>query len=205
VASSMIHIAVAHEVNKTLKRENTKILIGSIAPDLSKLVLETKVKSHFVDNDDDIPNLDKFLEEYKNNLNDDFVMGYYIHLYTDYLWTKYFITEFLNKDMITKKDGTKVKLNGNMAILYIYNDYTNLNIKLIEKYNLDLKIFYNDIPKLDNIIDEIPMNKLNLLMDKAGVIVANTKVHKSFLFDISDICKFIETSTKLILANIENI
>lgn len=26
-------------------------------------------------------------------MNFDFVLGYYIHLYTDYLWFKYFMTE----------------------------------------------------------------------------------------------------------------
>ena len=90
-----------------------------------------------------------------------------------------------------------------MLSLYIYNDYTNLNIQLIEKYNLDLKIFYNDIPGITNIITEIPINKLNVLIDKAGIIVANTKENKDLVFDISDISKFIETSTKIILSSIK--
>lgn len=38
MASSMIHIAVANEINKTLKRDNKSILIGSIAPDIAKQV-----------------------------------------------------------------------------------------------------------------------------------------------------------------------
>ena len=46
------------------------------------------------------------------------------------------------------------------------NDYTNLNIQLIEKYNLDLKIFYNDITNIEYIIKEIPLDKLNILVDK---------------------------------------
>ena len=45
-----------------------------------------------------------------------------------------------------------------------YNDYTNLNIKLIDKYNLDLKIFYNELPQLHNIIEEIPMDKINVIV-----------------------------------------
>ena len=47
---------------------------------------------------------------------------------------------------------TVVECKGHMIELYIYNDYTNLNIKLIDEYNLDLKIFYNKLPQLDNII-----------------------------------------------------
>ena len=86
MASSMIHLAVAKEVNKELKRDYRKLYIGSIAPDISKNIGETKEFSHFLDNPDiDIPNLDRFLEKYKKYLYDDFVMGYYLHLITDYL------------------------------------------------------------------------------------------------------------------------
>ncbi|MBE6144054.1 MAG: hypothetical protein E7169_00555 [Firmicutes bacterium] len=205
MASAIIHIAVANEVNKKLKRDSSKLLIGSIAPDLSKLVGQNKIASHFLDNETDIPNIDLFLNKYKNYLDDDFVLGYYIHLYTDYLWFKYFVTEIINNDYITKKDGTIVKLNGNMKCLYIYNDYTNLNIQLIDKYNLNLKIFYNEIPTLEYIIEEIPMEKLNLLINQAGVIIENSKENKNFIFDIKNVSKFIETSTKLILAEIEKI
>lgn len=35
MASSVIHIAVANELNKVLKKDKKSILIGSIAPDIS--------------------------------------------------------------------------------------------------------------------------------------------------------------------------
>ena len=207
MASSMIHIAVANEINKKLNRDKSKLLIGTIAPDISKLIGETKVKSHFQDRNDNIPNLDKFLNKYKENLNDDFVLGYYIHLLTDYLWFKYFMTEvkFEDSNIITKLDGTNIKCNGNMFTLYIYNDYTNLNIKLIDEYDLDLKIFYNEIPEFENIIQEIPMEKISLIVDKAGEIIENTKEHKEFVFNLDNINKFIETSVEIILGNLKEL
>lgn len=207
MASSMIHIAVANEINKKLNRDKSKLLIGTIAPDISKLIGETKVKSHFQDRNDNIPNLDKFLDKYKEKLNDDFVLGYYIHLLTDYLWFKYFMTEvrFEDSNIITKLDGTNIKCNGNMFTLYIYNDYTNLNIKLIDEYDLDLKIFYNEIPEFENIIQEIPMEKINLIVDKAGEIIENTKEHKEFVFNLDNINKFIETSVEIILGNLKEL
>ena len=71
-------------INKTLKRDNNKILIGTIAPDISKFIGRTKLESHFLESvDNNIPNIKKFLVKYKDKLNDDFVMGYFIHLYTD--------------------------------------------------------------------------------------------------------------------------
>ena len=205
MASSIIHMCVANEVNKYLKRNNKDILIGSIAPDISKQINETKIKSHFLDNSNDIPNIESFLDKYKNKLNNDFVMGYYIHLYTDYLWFKYFISNFIKGNYIYTIDGNKTLLNEDDKIKYIYNDYTNLNIKLIDEYNLDLSIFYEDIPKFDNIIKEIPMDKIKLIIDKAGLIIKNTIEKKAYIFDIDIINKFIEFAVSDIITNIEKV
>ena len=208
MASSVIHMAVANEINKVIKKDTHKLLIGSIAPDISKHLGETKVKSHFLDSEDtDIPNIDNFLNKYKDKLDDDFVIGYYIHLYTDYLWFKYFMSEIYNEEnnMITKLDGSIVKCNGNMLSIYIYNDYTNMNMKLLDEYNMDLSIFYEEIPYLENIIDEIPMNEIKTIVDKTSIIIKNSKEHKDFVFNIENIKKFIERSTELILAQLKEL
>lgn len=208
MASSVIHMAVANEVNKILKRDNDKLLIGSIAPDISKQIGETKLYSHFLDSvDNNIPNIDKFLDKYNNKLSDDFVLGYFIHLYTDYLWFKYFIPEIYDSEnsMISKIDGSVVKCHGNMQSIYIYNDYTNLNIRLLDEYNMNLRIFYNDTPDLENIIEEIPMEKIRIIIDKASTIIENTKEHKDYIFNIDNIKSFIQTSVDLILAKLDEL
>ncbi len=208
MASSVIHMAVASKINKVIKKDTHKLLIGSIAPDISKHLGETKVKSHFLDSEDtDIPNIDNFLKKYKDKLDDDFVIGYYIHLYTDYLWFKYFMSEIYNEEnnMITKLDGSIVKCNGNMLSIYIYNDYTNMNMKLLDEYNMDLSIFYEEIPYLENIIDEIPMNEIKTIVDKTSIIIKNSKEQKDFVFNIENIKKFIERSTELILAQLKEL
>ena len=206
MASSIIHMCVANEINKFLKRNNRSILIGSIAPDISKQVGESKKESHFLDDEkDSIPNLERFLNKYKKKLNDDFVLGYYIHLYTDYYWFKYFMTEFIKKDFIYTLEGDALKLTDEDKVKYIYNDYTNLNIKLIDEYMLDLKIFYEQIPEFSNIIDEIPMDKLSIIIDKAGIIIENTKVRKTYFFDIEVVNKFINFSVNGILDNLKEL
>ncbi len=206
MASTVIHMVVANEINKVLKKDNGKLLIGSIAPDISKLIGETKQYSHFLNSTDtDIPDIDRFLVKYKYNLNDDFVLGYFIHLYTDYLWFKYFIPDLYYDDYITKLDGTKVKCEGRMLCLYLYNDYTNLNIKLLDEYNMDLSIFYTEIPKFNSIIEEIPMDRLKVIIDKASIIIANSKVQKDMIVNIDYIKKFIDMSVDLILAKLKDL
>lgn len=88
MASAVIHIAVASEINNVIKRDKYKLLIGSIAPDISKQIGETKIKSHFLDNENnDIPNIDKFLGKYKDNIKSfinlsvDLVLSYLEELY----------------------------------------------------------------------------------------------------------------------------
>ena len=63
MASSVIHICIANEINKTINRDSKKLLIRTIAPDISKLLGETKFYSHFLDNvNNNIPNINKFLD-----------------------------------------------------------------------------------------------------------------------------------------------
>ena len=208
MASSLIHVAVCNELNKELKRDTCKILIGTIAPDISKLVGETKLYTHFLDKvDDDVPNLKKFLAIYKDYLDDDFVLGYYIHLYTDYLWKKYFIDEIYNpdKNLIIKINGEQVKCTPQQFNLYIYNDYTNINEELVKQYNIDLDFLYGDTPDFKNIITEAHMDQINLIIDKAKYIYENSKVYKDMVFNMDNINKFINTAIKYIESDLKEL
>lgn len=206
MASSVIHICIANEINKTINRNSKKLLIGTIAPDISKLLGETKFYSHFLDNvNNNIPNINKFLDKYGNYLNDDFVLGYYIHLYTDYLWFKYFIPNIIKGNYIKELDGTLVEYTEKTFKYYFYNDYSNLNNQLIDRYNFPMKIFYEEIPYIPNIISEIPIDRLNLIVDKTGILIEESKKGKKYLFKIDDIITFIESSKKTILKELDSI
>ena len=206
MASSIIHVAVANELNKKLNVDRNQLLIGSIAPDISKQIGETKNMSHFLDYGNSIPNLERFLLKYEDRLNDPFVLGYYIHLITDYFWFKYFIPEVYDENFVmTKLDGTTVKCTGQMFQLYIYNDYTNMNAKLIEKYDLNIDFLYDCIPDIADIIEEIPIERIHVIIDKIREIVETSKVRKDFIFDMANIEKFIQTSVDLISADLERL
>ena len=205
MASAVIHIAVAKEINKDLKMNEKELFLGTIAPDISKQLGESKVKSHFLPNDKtDLPILDKFLDKYKNNLNNPFIMGYYIHLFTDYLWFKYFIPEITNSsDYIKVLSGNKIKCTKEEIEKLIYNDYTNLNISLIEEYNLDLSLFYEDI-EIPNIkFDEIPLDKLQVIVNQMGIIIENSKKEYTYSFNIDNVKQFIELCKEIIGNDIE--
>ena len=207
MASSMIHVAVANELNKKLKRNNKLLLVGTIAPDISKLVGESKLYTHFLDGNGDVPNLTRFLNNYIKYLNDDFVLGYYIHLYTDYLWFKYFIPEIYDesKNLITKLDGTIVNCHGHMAEMYIYNDYTNINERLVNDYKINLDFLYDNDLVFDDIIREAHMDKMDLIINKTKEIYEGCKIHRDYVFDMDNINNFIELSVKLISSDLEEL
>ena len=74
----------------------------------------------------------------------------------------------------------------------IYSDYTNINIKIIEKYDLDLSLFYNDFKEPKTTLKEIPINELDILINKMGIIIENSKQEKTYTFDEYLVYDFIE-------------
>jgi len=200
MASSMIHICIANELNKKIKRNSKKLLLGTIAPDIAKQVGRSRASTHFYEEKtgEKYPNLALFLKKYESFLFDDFVMGYYIHLYTDYLWSKYFASDFLKENTVMTIDGESLELTSEDLKRLLYQDYTNLNIQLIDKYGLDLSLFYEDLPELDPIIQEISYEELPIIVDKVGIIIENSKVKKSYLFCVKDIQQFITMCVELI-------
>ena len=92
-----------------------------------------------------------------------------------------------------------------MALQYIYNDYTNLNSTLLDMYDLPLNIFYEEIPKMEQIIEEAPVDKLHLIVDKTGVIIENSKVKKDLVFNVDNIKSFVDTSVDLTMAKLKEL
>ncbi len=204
MASFMIHAAIASEINKQLRRDNDKLLLGTIAPDISKVVGEDKTYTHFLGTHKDVPSLDKFLNLYSKYFYDDFVLGYYIHLYVDYLWFKYFIPEIYDesKNLITKLDGTVVPCHGFMATQYIYNDYTNINKRIIDEYKINMDFLYGNIPHIDRIIVEAHVDKLDVLVSKSREILSKVNSVKDMTFNMENIDNFISLSVRIISSNL---
>lgn len=201
MASAVIHLAVAKELEKYLKIENKKDYnLGAIAPDIAQQLKIEKTKSHFIYNTkSDIPNIKLFKEKYKNFMSNSFELGYFTHLYTDKLWFDGFIDSLTYSNSIKLLDGTIIHVPQEEIKELIYNDYTNLNTIIIDKYNIDLSLLYEEYQKPNTSIEEVPIDKLNILIDKMGVIIENSKLEKSYIFDITLIDNFINTCVEKII------
>ena len=203
MASYVIHIAVAQEINKALNKDKRKLLLGSIAPDLSKLIGETKVKSHFLDSEHDlIPKLDRFLNQYQEYLNDDFVLGYYIHLYTDYLWFKYFTPKFYKDNTLKLANGKVIKATNDIKLNYLYKDYSILNNKVIERYNINIKDFNIENIEITDIIKEINIKKIDILIEKTKSFIKEDINEEPNVITIEKIEEFINETVDIVLKDI---
>lgn len=203
MASAIIHLCVAKKVNEHLKMNEKELFLGSIAPDISKQIGESKDKSHFLNTkDSDVPNIFSFLEKYKDSLNKPFNMGYFIHLYTDKVWFAEFLKSKLYENCLKLIDGTAINVSYKEKLRLIYNDYTSLNVYLLDQYNLDLSLFYESLVIPDSNIDEIPLDKLQVLLDQMGLIVMNSTKEKSYVFDEVAINEFIDYCANKIIKKI---
>ena len=206
MASAVIHLAVAKVLEPYLKITNKKdYYLGSIAPDIAKQIGESKQKSHFLYNErKDVPNIKMFTNKYPNFYKNDFDLGYYIHLFTDKLWFDKFLNNLVQSNSVKLIDGTILNTTPEELRNLIYTDYTNLNIKIIEEYNMDLSLFYEKFQKPNTKIEEIPIHKLNILIDKMGIIIENSNREKNYVYDIYLIKQFIEDTKERILQEIKD-
>ncbi len=203
MASAVIHLCVAKKVSEHFHINNKELLLGSIAPDLSKQIGDDRRISHFLNTPKkDVPNIQAFLDKYKDSLDRPFNLGYFIHLYTDKIWFDEFISELVNDNVVRLIDDTIIQTSKEEIGHLIYNDYTNLNIDLIDYYKLDLSLFYEDFILPDSNIDEIPLDKLDILLEKMATIIMNSKTKKEYVFDMNKIINFIEYASDKIINKI---
>ena len=69
--------------------------------------------------------------------------------------------------------------------------------------SLSLDLFENEFVCPKSKIKEIPVDKLDILTEKMGLIIADSQEEKTFLFDTKDIETFINNTTKYIIKDIQ--
>ena len=200
MASAIIHLAIAKELEKRINIVNKyDYYLGAIAPDLAKQIGESKDKSHFIQGyKPNVPNLNLFRAKYPNFELNSFTLGYFTHLVADKEWFERFLPNVTYDDFIHLLDGTIIKSNPDEIQELIYSDYTNINIQLIDEYGIDLSIFYEEYNEPKVSFQELPLDKLDILINKMGILIANSKEEKTYSLDIDKIKQFIwETVNKI--------
>ena len=192
--------------NKELYNEND-FYVGNLLPDTTS----DKRISHFRNpefygNMIEYPDLDMFLEKYKNSMDDSTAFGYYFHLYVDHCYFKhYFPLHFTCLDdqlQVAEKmsDVTRFKINATGEIIsrdlflsdeYYYGDYTRMNNYLIEQFNLQFDFC---VPGNERIIEEVNYDDIQFVIDSLREFTKTSSKNEMNLkvFDLEDLLGFLK-------------
>ncbi len=142
-----IHLAIAKQVNDTLKLDLDSILLGSVLPDICDN--EDHKIAHYQVGEKDLEGLanpDKFVEKYKSKLNNPIMIGYLIHLLTDRYYNEYMFKHFYIYD--ENDNGIGMYLKGKKKLL---DADTRKDLKHRELFLYDSWLLNNGyVPKFNN-------------------------------------------------------
>ena len=176
MGSTVMHLCIGKKVAKKLNNSDRKeFLIGNLAPDLSKLINQSRYESHFLkkikinDSEREVPDLDKFIQKYKDRLNEPFIQGYLCHLISDDIWFREYIPNHVisiteDKQQILLRDYDDYIPYDDFKKM-MYSDYGKTNQYLFDLYKLNLKRFDNmdiDDPKMK----EFPFEEVHKLIEQ---------------------------------------
>lgn len=159
-----VHLAIAKKANTKLKLNEDLFLYGNLIPDVDKGTKISRYDAHFYNEELPFPtvpqekmiDIDKFLNTYKDKLNNHLILGYYSHLLTDQFYNeKIYTTKW-----IQDKNNHIIGIKFNNKILKIdIEDKKRLKRKYKHKdFELYGKYLFNDgyvsIPKNKELIKE---------------------------------------------------
>ncbi len=191
MASLMLHLVISNELYKKFNL-SSDFMVGTIAPDILKKIYG-RDESHYtkqIQLEDEIvrfPDIEKFLQLYPNR-NDDYFIGYLIHLVQDKIWFNNYATKVIKRLSREKamyyKDGTVHDTEE--ATKELYNDYYVIERYIVNKYGEydirklkdDMKRYFKETEKMD--IDEVIEN------EKISYKNDNIKELKIYSYEIID-------------------
>lgn len=214
--SSIIHRCVGKRVLEKgyLYKKNEDIFmytVGLIAPDCwrnsirfknSELPKIAKRKySHFSREGQYLEHYEDFFDKYRNCLSDPFMMGYLVHLITDFHWrTTMFFKCFDENGKIKLLDGSVVDDDKIVKKQLLHNENKKMSYLLSEYFKLD-NINLLSMEELDRLprMDEIEFDGLNETINYTNFEGSNNPVHQLIVFEIEHFIKGIEECSNYIL------
>ena len=203
--SHKIHLSIAKRVNDKLNLDLDSIMLGSVLPDICEN--KNHSISHYQIGEKDLEGLanpDKFVDKYKEKLNNPIMIGYLIHLLTDRFYNEYMFKHFYIYD--ESDNGIGMYLKGKEKILdgNTRKHLKHRELEIYDKWLLNNRYVsrFNDIKCVDNVfnIDEATFNKEKL---KEYILSANKDIDKVNIFSKLRLYNY-NITTKKELDNIYN-
>ncbi len=193
--NTVVHEEVGYYLSKKLDTSSYEYYLGLMAPDAVNVEhfanKQERWTSHVRDKDLNIwkENLKKFYKEEKNKINNDFLLGYTIHILTDIVYDEYF-EEKIRKEI----------LKNNQEKDYWYIKWSDM-----DKYSFKEQSTINTILlKNNNYIEIKNITKEKLLKWKEKYLKNQSNLNKSLYFNqkiIDNLNIRVEEELKEIITN----
>lgn len=192
MASRIIHIAIANELEKILPvKDKNRFLIGHLLPDAVLSANKREVNTHFVDIYDNgsKKHFDSysFFDRYaKEILSDALYLGYYFHLIQDGIFRS-----------VLYYDINLISLRSVPGFIdELYNDYRILNGRAIKKYGLEYNFFEPENFKQEKINEIFPFEVTDFIKDIYNDFNTETDEEPKY-FKVEQAIKFINECIKV--------
>ena len=178
--SWITHLVTANRLLEKIEiKDKNSFLFGNIMPDIlnNYIVKDTNVHkeyktTHFSDDviingiKYEFPNPEKFFVEYKEKMNNPVIVGFYVHLLTDYFWNNISYTNHFKEHNgsveVRFVDGTIQDVEFNSAIRIKQRDFAKFTEFLKNDISIDRINYSEELVKLSNEITEIPLTKADI-------------------------------------------
>ena len=134
-----IHLAVAKEINKKLDLDKNSFYFGNTVPDVDYGMKLTRHNTHYYNKQcpncpkEKLPDINLFLKEYKDKLDNPVIMGMYIHVLTDYYFNLKIFQNYLIQDKEHNVIGFKL-LDKTETEINKFKIYKHYDLELFGKY-----------------------------------------------------------------------
>ena len=165
-----IHLGVATKLNEKYKLNKDQFLYGSILPDVMSTNPYGRDFSHFFGTkyhdicpEEIITDTEAFKEAYQDRLDKDIILGYYVHILTDYFFNDYVFRKFYVRDENNHIIGVKTK-EGKLLVpdandsrgrrKYKQADFVNFGKLLLENGMVEKPASLEEIKKQLDLLNE---------------------------------------------------
>lgn len=182
-----IHLLIAKKVNTKLHYNSNTFYYANLLPDVNKKYNITRKETHYYNDKiicegcpkETLPDINSFIEDYKEHLDSELIVGYYCHLLADY----YYNNIIAPKCYLQDKDNNIIGLIYKDGKKKIYNE-KKLGKILANKKHHDLELYAKYLfkeNKVDVPIEDDEIYKdLNLLKNQF-VLPENAKERIEYL------------------------
>ena len=184
----MIHEEVGHYLSKKINKNSYNFFLGLLAPDSPNTYGFGKKEDRWLahqrrkDYDEWRKSLKEFYEKEKNNYDEDFLLGYYIHILTDIIYDDFL---YLNVREEILKDGYSLEeshdIMRNDMDKYYFNEIEEVK-NILSKENETFEI--NGINKelmskwKDKVLEEFTNKNESIYITKELINTLNELVYK---------------------------